>query len=196
MGLNRGSVVLVKAPKGDFEGWVFKDNYEQDGKFEGKTITIKTKKEKLTFNWSEIFKVILQWDASDKSYNNTDYVGDEIEGGGTEKTYDNRDYRSKGEEKKALDKLRELIKVTQAEWYKQGVYGVQLLAAMGLGGAGLAYNFAYTPRGYDWVNLGVLPWAWVVYKYIEVQEETNTLKDFEWQLLDLKEMLERRGYGS
>ena len=81
MGLNRGSVVLVKTKTVAYEGWVFSDDYEQDSDFEGKTLVMKAKSGKVTLKWTDIRLVILQWDAGDKSYNNTDYLGTEIKGG-------------------------------------------------------------------------------------------------------------------
>ena len=193
MGLNRGSVVLVEGPTGKYEGWVFKDNYEQDGRFKGKTITVKTKKEKLTFNWSDIYRVVLQWDASDKSYNNTDYVGDEIKGGATEKKTSYRNFKSSSEQQKASAAFSLLIEEALKEFAILESYGLKLLAGMGIGGAGLVYNLAYAPRGYEWFNFVVLPIIWAGVELQRISLEAFDWKDTEWNARDMKDISERRG---
>ena len=211
MGLARGSVVLVKTKTVTHEGWVFSDDYEQDLDFEGKTLVMKVKSGKLTLKWTDIRLVILQWDASDKSYNNTDYLGTEIKGGYAGRTYKSaRTPRGERQTQEEWDKSyrewfanrdvdaermkarNDLIKLME-EMDKEHAATIALrdnVSMLTIGGGGaLIVVWWLDPKGYEWLMWGTVPWAYAFMKSGELWD--RSMDEFvEWfdKRLDMYDM--------
>ena len=193
MGLARGTIVQLMSNRKTYKGWVVSDNLEhkeawltEKPNYEGKTIVVETGKEKKSFLWTDVYQVLVEWDASDKSHDNSAYSGEVIKGGSRGRGKDRglgwwntkpEDRDVDEERMQAKKDLKDLHEAAEQETLLARDWADQLHPYNLYGGVALLFLWVRDPKGeiYDNLKYLTIPWAYVSYLSWDAENKAMTL---------------------
>ena len=192
MGLARGTIVQLMSNRRTYNGWVVSDNLEHletwQGKpdYKGKTIVLKTGKEKKSFAWTDVYQLMVEWDASDKTADNSAYSGKVIKGGSRGRGKDRGlgwwntkpEDRDVDEERMQANRdLKDLHEAAEQETLLARDWADKLNPYSTYGGAALLFLWVRDPRGAVYSNLKYLtiPWGYIAYLSWDAENKAHEL---------------------
>ena len=193
MGLARGTIVKLMSNRRTYKGWVVSDNLEHveawmtaKPNYAGKTIVLKTGKEKKSFLWTDVYQVMVEWDAGDKTADNSAYSGKVIKGGSRGKGSDRGlgwwntkpEDRDVNEERMQANRdLKDLHEAAEQETLLARDWADKLDPYKLYGGIALLFLWVRDPKGeiYDNLKYLTIPWGYVAYLSYDAETKAYNL---------------------